>query len=145
VVLYAILPVIFAWLMLAAQRIPLSSEQLRRPLYIQMRIFGVLQTLLALELAMVNPLTAWGEGATDLLKSLAVLVVFLLWFVVLGAIFLWLPVAEIRIFLKELSRPLIKVIGWVLLGILLTIPTVMLISVLEAELNLFSRMLQFGG
>lgn len=144
-VLYAVLPVIFAGLMLTAQRIPLSSDQLRRPLYIQMLIFGVVQTLLALELAVVNPLLAWGDNTTDLLKSLAILAVFLAWFIVLGAIFLWLPVAEMRIFLKELSRPWTKVVGWVLLGFLLAIPTAMLISALEAELDLFSRMLQLGG
>jgi hypothetical protein len=145
VVLYAILPVIFAGLMLAAQRIPLSSDQLRRPLYIQMLVFGVVQTLLALELAVVNPLTAWADTTTDLFKTLVILVIMLAWFVVLGSIFLWLPIAEMRIFTQELSRPWIKVIGWVLLGFLLTIPTALLLSVLEAELNLFSRMLQLGG
>lgn len=143
--LYAVLPVIFASLMLAAQRIPLSSDQLRRPLYIQMLVFGVVQTLLALELAVVNPIVAWGDNTTDLLNTLAILAVYLAWFVILGAIFLWLPVAEMRIFLKELSRPWSKVIGWVLLGFLLAIPTAMMISALEAELDLFSRMLQLGG
>jgi len=145
VVLYAILPVIFASLMLTAQRIPLSSDQLRRPLYIQMLVFAVVQTLLALELAMINPILAWGNNTTDLLNTMAILAVYLVWFMVLGAIFLWLPVAEVRIFLKELSRPLIKVIGWVLLGFLLAIPATMMISALEAELDLFSRMLQLGG
>ncbi len=145
VVLYAILPVIFASLMLTAQRIPLSSDQFRRPLYIQMLVFAVVQTLLALELAVVNPLLAWGDNTTDLLKSLAILAVFLAWFVVLGAIFLWLPIAEMRIFLKELAQPWTKVVGWVLLGFLLVIPAAMMISALEAELDLFSRMLQLGG
>jgi hypothetical protein len=144
-VLYAILPVIFAGLMLAAQRIPLSSDQLRRPLYIQMLVFGVVQTLLAMELTVVNPLTAWADTTTDLLKSLFILVVMLAWFVVLGSIFLWLPIAEMRIFIKELSRSWTKVIGWVLLGFLLIIPAFMMISMLETELNLFSKMLQFGG
>ena len=55
-VVFAVLPVIFGSLMLAAQHISLSADQLRRPLYIQMGVFGTAQTLFALEMAISVPL-----------------------------------------------------------------------------------------
>lgn len=144
-VLFATLPVIFSALMLSARRIPLSSDELRRPLYTQMIIFGVAQTLMALELSISTPLTQMVDKYSNFLSTLLVLIALLLWIVVLAVIFLWLPIAQIRIFMKELSRPWTRVIGWVLLGLFLCGIIILLMPLISSEIDLVLGTIQFRG
>ena len=142
-VLFAMLPAIFGGLMLSAQGKPLTIDLLRRPLYIQMVIFGAAQTLIALEFAAVAPLNQVGAVASDFLASLVILATYLVWFLVIAAIFLWIPIAQVRIFMKELTRSWTKVLGWVLLGLFLGGLLIASMPFISSELDLVSEMLVF--
>jgi len=142
-VLFAMLPAIFASVTLVAQRISLSMDDLRRPMYIQMLIFGAGQTLLAFLLAILDPLVRGSLGnpiTDDLINALFVLVVGLTWFLLVFGIFLWIPVAETLVFLRELRRPFFKTIGWVLLGLFLGGLLLLSMPLLAGELDIVASM-----
>jgi hypothetical protein len=143
-VLFAILPAIMACLMLAAQGVPLTHDHLRRPMYTQMLLFGAAQTLFALDMAVSAPMLQLAADTTDLLRMLAALLVFLLWFAVLAAVFLWIPIAEARVFMKELNRPFGRVIGWVLLGMLMCGLLIASMPLLSSEIDMVAGMMQFS-
>lgn len=144
-VLFAMLPAIFAGVTLMAQHISLSMDELRRPMYIQMLIFGAGQTLLAFLLAILDPLARGSLGHPDygdMINSLFVLFVGGIWFVLVLAIFVWVPVAETLVFLRELRRPFFKTIGWVLLGLLLGGLLLLSMPLLAGELDIVASMVK---
>lgn len=143
-IVFAMLPAIMAGLMMRVGGIPFTRQEFRRPLYIQMLIFGTAQTLLALDLALATPLVSLSENWSSFLQALAILMAGLLWFAVLAAVFLWIPLAEARAFMKDLDRPFNRVIGPVLLGLLLCGLLLAAMPLISSEIDLLAGLLQFS-
>jgi len=143
-ILMAAFPIIFTAIMLRAKHVPLTRDTFQRPLYIQMMIFGVFQTLFGLMLAVIPmlefaPTTATGflgllMTTLQLLYALMIMVIFLI------PLF-WFPIAEIAVLKKELDTKWYKVLGWLFLGLVVISFIIFNIDSLSAELDILSSMI----
>ena len=145
-ILMATFPIIFTTIMLRAKRVPLTRDTFQRPLYIQMMIFGVFQTMFGLMLAIIMPMLELTTPTTDtgflgllvtilqLFYALMILVIFLI-------PLLWLPFGEIVVLKKELDTKWYRVLGWLLLGLVIISFIIANINTLSAEIDILSSMI----
>lgn len=144
-ILLATFPIIFAVIMLRAQGISLTRDTFQRPLYIQMMIFGVLQTLFGLMLAITTPILEitfpTTDSILDLLIAFAQLLFALIIVVLIFTPLIWLPIAEIVVLKKELDTRWYNVLGWLFLGLVIISFIIANIDALSAEIDILSNMI----
>jgi membrane-bound ClpP family serine protease len=142
---FAVFPTVFAVIMLRARGITLNQVEFRRPLYVQMLVFGVFQAgfgVASAALLFVSNSSLITNPGTDFLSSMATLVSAL---GVLGLFVIppvWLIIAEIIVIYKEVGRGILIGLAWTFISFVLLTPLLAFIIYFAPDVSLFAHLVK---